>query len=162
MSADEQKEKIEKCNKYFGPTLFNATWELIDKGDKRTEEDELMMIHTAHASVYHWRQFGKTINFARGEWQLARVYSILKRVQQAMYHAQNCLNICLKCKKNNEEIADWDIPFAYEAMARAAVIGGAKDVAEKFVKLAREEGEKIAEKGDKDYFFSEIDTVKID
>lgn len=162
MSADEQKEKIEKCNKYFGPTLFNATWDLIDKGDKRTEEDELMMIHSAHASAYHWRQVGKRVNFARSEWQLARVYTILSRVQQAMYHAQNCLNICKECEKNKEEIADWDIPFAYEALARASVAAGAKETAEKFLKLAKEEGEKIAGDGDKKYFFSEIDTIKID
>ncbi len=161
MSKDN-KENVEKCNKYFGPNLFNATWDLIDKGDKRTEEDELMMIHTAHASAYHWRQVGKPINFARSEWQLSRVYSILKRAQQAMYHAQNCLNICKECKKNNDEIADWDIPFAFEALARASLVSGANETAEKFLKLAKTEGEKISGDGDKKYFFSEIETIKID
>lgn len=152
----EQKEKIEKCNKYFGPTLFNQTWDLIDKGDKRTLQDELMMIHSAHASAWHWRQVGAPLNFARSEWQISRVYSILGRTKEAMYHAELSLELCTE-----NGFGDFDLAFAYEALARASATAGAKETTEKYLKLARDASEDIAKKGDKDYFLSELNNIKI-
>ena len=152
----EQKEKIEKCNKYFGPALFNLTWDLIEKGEKRTPEDELMMIHTAHASAWHWRQVGTPLNFARSQWQLSRVYSILGRTKEAMYHAELSLELC----KDNG-IGGFDLAFAYEALARASSTVNALETTERYLKLARKASDDIAKKGDRDYFLSELETIKL-
>ena len=46
--------------------LFNQTWELIDKPD-RTPDDDLEMIHLAHASRALWKKVGTEVNLARGE-----------------------------------------------------------------------------------------------
>lgn len=61
------------------------------------------------------------------------------------------------CKEN--DIGDFDIAFAYEAMARANAVSGEQIEAEKYVQLGKEAGEQIAEKGNKDYFFSELRTI---
>ena len=112
------------------------------------------MIHAAHTSRFHWGEIGTPVHFERGEWQISRVYSVLKRSEPALYHAQRCSEIC---KENN--IADFDIAFAYEALARAYAVAGQKTECKKYIELAEKAGEKIKEKGDRDYFLGELKTI---
>lgn len=134
--------------------LFNRTWELLDKNERTPAEvDE--MIHAAHASCYHWSQAGTAVNLARGEWQISRVYSVLGRGEPARYHALRSLGIC---QENN--IRDFDLAFAYEALARAAVVLEDNEGVEEYLALAKEAGDQIAEQDDKDYFFTELEKVK--
>lgn len=126
---------------------------MLDKKD-RTREDDDRMIHAVHASRFHWGEIGTPLEFERGEWQISRVYSVLKRSEPAAYHARRCLEIC---KEHN--IRDFDIAFAYEAMARAHAIAGNKTECEKYIKLAKETGEQIEKKEDREYFFSELETI---
>jgi len=97
-------------------SLFNATWDLLGRED-RTEKDDIEMIHSAHASRHHWGQIGEPLQFERGEWQISRVYSVLGRSEPTLYHARLCLEIC-----RENDIGDFDIAFAYEAMARAYAV----------------------------------------
>ncbi|MFW9874344.1 MAG: hypothetical protein ACFFG0_14660 [Candidatus Thorarchaeota archaeon] len=71
------------------------------------------MIHTVHASRYHWGILvseGKStqLNLQRAEWIISRVYSVLGKGESAIYHAKMCLEIT---EKNN--IGDFDLAFAY-------------------------------------------------
>ena len=149
----EKKEFTEEEHKKLGIDLFNLTWSLLDKKDRTKEEDD-KMVHAAHASRFHWGEIGTPLEFERGEWQISRVYSTLKRSESALYHAKRCLDIC---KENN--IGDFDIAFAYEAMARGHASAGNKTDCEKYLKLAKGAGEQIAKKGDKDYFLGELKTI---
>jgi hypothetical protein len=151
MSKDVKGEKAE--HEKFAKDLFNLTWSLLDKKDRTKEEDD-KMIHAAHASRYHWGEVGTPTNLERGEWQISRVYSVLKRSEPALYHAKRCLEIC---KEN--KIGDFDIAFAYEGMARAHAIGGQKAECKKYVDLAKKAGEQIKEKGDREYFMGELNTI---
>lgn len=151
--TDKELAIEEKMHKKLAIDLFNATWGLIDKKDRTIEEDD-EMIHSAHASRYHWGKVGNPVNFLRGEWQVSRVNAILKRAEPAIYHAQRCLDICLE-----HNIGDYDIAWAYEALARAYSIKGDKDKVDEYLKLSKETGEKIAKKEDKELFFSELVTI---
>ena len=143
----------EKDHKKFAVELFNLTWSLLDKKDRTSQEAD-KMIHAAHASRFHWGEIGKPVHFERGEWQISRVYSTLNRPEPALYHAQRCLKIC---EENN--IGDFDIAFAYEAMARAYAVAKKKSECEKYMQLAKEAAKQIEKKGDRDYFLSQLDTV---
>ncbi|MCC7355249.1 MAG: hypothetical protein IT330_16010 [Anaerolineae bacterium] len=132
---------------------FNRTWDLLDKKQRAREEDD-EMIHTAHASRYHWGVIGTPVHFARGEWQISRVYAVLKRPEPALYHARRCLEIC-----QQNGIGDFDLAYAYEALARASMVAGKKSDAERYVALARGAGEKIAEKDDRDHFLGDLNTI---
>ena len=143
----------EKIHKKLAIDLFNYTWTLIDK-EKRTKEDDDEMIHSAHASRFHWGKVGKPLNLERGEWQISRVYAILNRSTAALYHAQRCLDIC---KANN--IKGFDIAFAYEGMARAHSLLGNEDEKNSFITLAKDAAEQIEEEDDKKYFLGELATV---
>lgn len=148
-----EKKPSKEDHRKFAVNCFNLTWSLLDKKDRTKEEDD-KMAHAAHASRYHWGEIGKPVHFERGEWQISRVYSVLKRSEPALYHARRCLEIC---KKNN--IGDFDIAFAYEAMARANAILGNKTDCDKYIELAKKAGEHIKKKEDKNYFFSELKTI---
>lgn len=135
---------------------FNKTWDYLDKKD-RTDEDHVNMVHTAHTSRYHWgilvsKGKGGPINLQRGEWIISRVYSILGRGEPALYHAKQCLNLTEK-----NDIGDFDLAFAYEAMARASALLKNKKDFEKYHELALKAGEEIKKKEDKKYFLEDLD-----
>jgi hypothetical protein len=131
--------------------LFNYTWSLLDK-KKRTREQDDAMLHAAHASRHHWGQVGKPVNLVRGEWQVSRVYAVLKRAEPALHHATRCLELC-----REHQIGDFDLAFAYEALARAsAVAGRAKDVG-RYLRLA--EKVPIDKKEDREFFEKDLATV---
>ncbi len=162
MSAEDEKHTTSEWHRKMAAQLYNQTWNLLDKKERTVEEND-EMIHSAHSSRYHWGAVvaaGKDpnagpINLERGEWQISRVYSVLKRHEPALYHAQRCLDIC---KANN--IGDFDIAFAYEAVARAySLISDKKDELQKYLDLAKEAGERIEKKEDKDYFLGELKTI---
>ena len=56
----------------------------------------------------------------------------------------------------DNNIEDFDLAFAHEAVARASALAGNKKDYEKHFKLANEAGEKIKEKGDREYFFEDL------
>jgi ribosomal-protein-alanine N-acetyltransferase len=133
--------------------LFNLVWDLLDKSERTVEEQE-QMVHAAHASLYHWGVIGTPLEFERGEWQISRVYAVLNRPEPALHHAKRCLDIC-----QANEIGDFDIAFAYEAMARASAIAGQRGDCEKYTDLAKQAGDRIEDKDNRNYFFSELATV---
>jgi hypothetical protein len=104
----------------LGVELYNTTWSLLEKPDRTpAETDE--MIHRAHASRWHWARAGTVVNLARGEWLCSRVYAALGRGEPALWHARRCVAIV------DDAVADreaWDVPAAYEAMARASFAAG--------------------------------------
>lgn len=134
---------------------FNKTWDLIEKKD-RTKDDNLEMIHTAHASRFHWGQIGEPLHFARGEWQLSRVYAILNMSESAMFHGKRSLELCLE-----HSIADFDLAFAYEAVARAYLVKEDEASMEEFYNLALQAAQQILKKEDKEYFISELNSIKL-
>lgn len=150
--AEEDRYSIKECHKKFAVDSFNLVWSLLDKKDRTKEEDD-KMVHATHTSRFHWGEIGTPLEVERGEWQVSRVYSVLNRPQPALYHAQRCLEIC---RENN--IGDFDIAFAYEAMARANAALGKKSEYEKYFQLAKEAGEKIKGKEDKDVFIGDLES----
>jgi hypothetical protein len=137
----------------LGIDLFNHVWTLLEKPD-RTREEDFELIHTAHASRYHWGRVGTPANLARGEWQISRVYATLGRVEPALFHAERCLQLC-----QANEVEDWDLPFAYEALARAYAVAGDAKARERYQRLASEEGEKIADDEDRELLLKDLATL---
>jgi DNA-binding transcriptional MerR regulator len=135
--------------------LFNATWTLMEKEDRtRAEDDE--MLHMAHASRHHWGRVASATpaNFGRGEWQCSRVYAMLGRSEPCLHHAQRCLDIC-----QENGIADWDIAFAYEALARGHAVAGDAEQARAFTEQALAAAEDIAEDEDRELVLSDLESI---
>ncbi|HWQ06248.1 MAG TPA: hypothetical protein VN453_03450 [Feifaniaceae bacterium] len=126
-------------------TLFNETWDLIDKPD-RTNEDNITMLHKAHASCFLWREANSPVNNARGEWQVSRVYSLLGMGQPALLHGKYSLSLCLE-----NGIGGFDLAFGYEAVARAYRTLGDSAAAAENKALGLAACERIPEQDDRDY-----------
>jgi hypothetical protein len=153
MADSERTYTVAECHKKLAVDLFNLTWELIDKPD-RSQADDDRMVHAAHGSRFHWGEVGEPVNLQRGEWQVSRVYSVLRRPVPALFHAQRCLALT-----EEHGIGGFDLAFAHEAMARAHAIAGDEEQAARFMKQAREVTEKIEKKEDRDYVESELQTI---
>jgi tetratricopeptide (TPR) repeat protein len=137
----------------LGVQLFNQTWTYLEKEGRSADEDDLMLL-SANASAYHWRQVGTAANFARSEWQMLRVYSVLGRAEPALHHARRCLQIC-----QDNGIGDWDLGFAYEALGRAAAVAGDRDAAQAWTDQAYEAAADIAEDEERDLLLTDLSTI---
>jgi DNA-binding transcriptional MerR regulator len=142
--ADERKLAVE---------LFNGVWRLMESEDRTVEEDD-RMLHMAHASRYHWGQVGTAENLSRGEWQCSRVYAVLGRAEPALHHARRDLEIC---RANG--LGDWDLAFAYEALARASAVAGDKEQARSWTEQALAAAEDIAEDDDRELLMSDLESL---
>ena len=142
-------------HKKLGINYFNKTWDYIDKVD-RSLEDNLKMIHFAHASRFHWEMSGAPVlNIVRGDWQVSRVYALLNMGDSAFLHA----NACYK-KTIRNKIGDFDLVFAYEAMAHAYKILNDLDNMNKYLELGYRALDQVEQDEDKEYCKSELDNIK--
>lgn len=125
------------AHRRIGVDLFNHTWRLIEQAERTPDETD-EMIHSAHASRWHWaRAEGSTAaSLARGEWQCARVYATLGRGEPAVWHARRAVAYA-EAAAAHGEAESWDVPSSYEAMARALAVAGDRDAAEDWRARAR-------------------------
>jgi hypothetical protein len=134
--------------------LFNHVWALLEL-ERRSPEQDDEMIHAAHASRHHWGEIGAPANLARGEWQVSRVYAVLGRAEPALHHAHRCLAFV----QAGDGMEDWDLPFAYEALARASAVAGRTAESVRYEQLARETGASITDAEDREHLVSELDML---
>ncbi len=120
----------------------------------KSREDDDRMIHAAHASRFHWGEAPecKPENLARGEWQVSRVYTVVGLAEPALRHAHRCLDIC-----EANGLADWDLAYAYEAIARAYKTAGKEPEANAYKKLAAEA--QIADPEDREHLEEDLATL---
>jgi hypothetical protein len=133
--------------------LFNYAWTLLEKSD-RTEAETELMINAAHASRLFWEEIGEPVNQARGEWQISRCYALAGRAEPALHHAMRCLAICEK-----HGIADFDLAYAYESVARAYAVAGDKATAALWAHQARDSVDRIAEPEDRSLLLKDLATI---
>ena len=149
---EESRYTEAEAHRRFAIQYHGKTWDLLGKVVRTTEEDELM-VHNAHASLRHWLEVGTGLHHQRGEWLLARVYSVLCRPREAERHALRCLALT---ETHAELMADFDRAFAYEAMARASAQAGRREECLRYFALAEEEGRAIVDEEDRTYFLGDL------
>jgi hypothetical protein len=134
----------------LGVDLFNEVWRLME-----SREDDDRLLHAAHASRYHWGEAPecRPENLARGEWQVSRVYVVLGRPEPAVWHARRCLERC-----EAHGLGDWDLAYAFEALARAHALAGDRE-ASAWKEKARAAGEAIADPDDRAQFDGDYATL---
>ncbi|MEP4651584.1 MAG: hypothetical protein ABJ314_15470, partial [Ilumatobacter sp.] len=100
---------------------------------------------------YHWaRAEGSSpANVARAEWLISRVWAVRSDGAMALRHGQRCLATC-----ESAGLADFDLAYAYEAIARASACRGETDEARDH--LRRASGVTIADAEDRELFESDL------
>lgn len=137
----------------WGKDLFNRVWTLLEM-EKRSPDEDMEMIHAVHASSFHWRRVGQPVNFARGEWQCSRVYATLGRAEPALFHAERCLAICTE-----NGIGDFDLAFAYEALARAYAVAGDRVESARWADRARTACGEIKDDDDREIVLTDLSAL---
>lgn len=153
MSSEDGTTLDPETERLLAGRLFNLVWDLMEREDRGPQEDA-RMVHAAHASRYHWDQIGEAANLARGEWLCSRVYAVLGRSEPSRWHARRVLEIC-----QENGIGDWDLAFAYEALARAAAVAGDMKEARAFTEEALAASEQIAEEEDRKLVVGDLETI---
>lgn len=130
LSTEVGRRMVEEgdLHRWFGVELNNTTWDAIDAGVGASGSltDRESLLYSAYASAYHWRQVGTIANVARGEHLIARTALAVGMPDIGLRHAKRCLELV---EANPDEVADWDLGFALEAMARAEAASGRPDAA---------------------------------
>jgi DNA-binding transcriptional MerR regulator len=146
-----------ETHKRLGIDLFNKTWTLMEKEGRTPEEDD-EMLHCTHASAYHWLHVGTAANRARSEWQCSRVNAILGRPEAALAHAHRCLELV---ESEPDVMEEFDLPAAYEALARAHLVAGDVNEARRYRKRGVAETAKIADEEDRRIMETDFATIDV-
>lgn len=145
---------LQTVHRYFAANCFNKAWEFIDNHN-RTAEEDLVMLQTAMASLWHWtqREDVTPVNLSVGHWQVARVYALLGQADNARKYAE----VSLKYSEGQEPMY---IGFAYEALARAEMVAGNRAKMNEYLKQARAFADKVEDLEDKEVLVVDIGTIE--
>jgi hypothetical protein len=149
--SEDTKPAVDEAHVMFAKETFIMVWDLMEKSD-RTQAEDNEMLHAAHTSLYHWLHAGTGLHHQRGEWLISRVHSVLGNSSECLRHAERCSELT---QEYADLMQDFDLAFAQESMARAHALMGNKDDAKKYMSLAEEAGNAIADKEDREYFFKD-------
>jgi hypothetical protein len=149
---DEKRFTLPEAHREFAKLTNYQTWDLLEKQDRTLEENRELLL-AASASLYHWLQIGTAVHAQRGHWLLSRVNVVLDRTLDALEQAQICQEITTKYP---DEMEDFDLAFAQEALARSYALAGDLDTAKKHRQLAEELGKVIQDPEDKKIFINDL------
>ncbi len=148
----EEKISLEEAHRLFAKSCNARVWELLGQTTRTAlENDELLL--AAQASLYHWQQVGTPLNVQRANWLLARAHTVLGDPAGAMKHATRCIELT---KAHMSEMKDFDIAYAFEAMARTYALLGDRMNAKEYYDLALRVGQAIQDPEDKQIFMGDF------
>jgi tetratricopeptide (TPR) repeat protein len=150
--VDKTRFTLDEAHLHFAKSLNGETWNLLDKENRTTDDNELMLA-AAFASHYHWLHAGKEVHRQRGEYMIARVYLAVGNWQEALSHATRCLELTDQFKGQME---DFDVAFAYEMAARTNAANGLLDLARRYRDMARKASDQIKNNEDRDIFLADL------
>ena len=133
--------------------LFNEVWSLLDR-PQRSPDETARMVHAAHASRFLWDDVGTGTQWARGEWQVSRVYSAVGRHEPALAHAQACLSLC-----QEHDLSPFDHAFAHEALARGHALRGDADASRHHLERSKEHAAALEDGEERALLFSDLATI---
>jgi tetratricopeptide (TPR) repeat protein len=149
---------LQSAHRYFSAQCFNQTWELIKKPD-RTPEDDEAMISLSHASHYHWtqREDYNPTNRSIALWQLAHIYTLLGRLDQARIYT----NLCMQASREEGVEAVFE-GYAYEALARLEKLAGNNEQAQQYLASALAQAEKTEDEEDRQMLLNDLADLGVD
>ena len=138
---------------YFAAYCFNAAWDLIEKPD-RTADDDRMMLALAYASMFHWSRRPDCDDRRRavGHWQASRVQALLGQGDEAWREAETCLGL-------SGALAPFHLGYAYEALARAALVRGDEAQAATWLEKARTEADQVIKAEDRALLAADLQDI---
>jgi hypothetical protein len=145
---------VAAAHKYFAAHCFNKAWDLIEKPN-RTTEDERLMVALNQASIYHWlnRPDCEPKHLSVGYWQASRIQAIVGNAVEARRHAEVCLSYSVA-------LEPFFLGYAYEALARAAHVAGDTGAVAKHLTLADEQAALVVREHDRELLVKDLEGLR--
>lgn len=143
------------AHQYFAAHCFNACWPLIDQAERTVEQAE-QLIALGHSSLWHWTQRPDCTpkNLSIAHWVLSRIYAVLGDAPMAQRYAGSCLRISME-----GGVAPLFVAFAYEALARAALVQREWQTVGEYLEQADALAEQV-EPGDRESLMADLNTLR--
>jgi hypothetical protein len=149
---DSDHLSLVEAHRHFATATNGEVWRLLEQPDRTPANDE-QMLAAAFASLYHWLHAGTTVHHQRSLWLISRVYGVLGNGAGARDYAQRCLALT---EAESHTLADFDVAYGYEGMARAHALAGNHAEAYRYRALAQSAGEAIADDEDRAIFAGDL------
>ncbi len=156
--TDDEKMTLEEATKKLAIQSNNGLWPILDKENPSESEIE-EAITMSHAARYLWSKVGTIINLVRADYMIVRVFVQANRGHPALLYAERCLELAKKAEKEDPGFKGWDMPFVFEALARAHAVNGNKEECKKFKDKAQKLTDKLESEDDKKICQGEIDKI---
>jgi hypothetical protein len=142
------------AHQHFSTENFNKTWDYIEQHN-RSPEDDMAMLHTAIASLWHWsqREDATPENLSVGYWQVSRVYNLIRQPNNARTYG-------LLALKYAKDLGVFLKGYAYETLARAEMGSGSRVAMYYYLDKAREMAEQISDKEDRRLLLKDLESIK--
>ena len=149
MSAEPAFD-VKAAHRYFAADCFNKAWDLIEK-ESRTPEEDRLMVSLNQASIYHWTEREDCGNqqMSVGYWQASRIHALLSHPAEAARYAEICLEY-------SRELPPFYHAYAYEALARGAVLAGDRDGAQEHAAKAMTLVDQIEDKAERELLLNDL------
>lgn len=144
---------LQEAHRYFSADCFNRVWGLLDKKERTPEENE-EMLRLGYASYWHWTQRPdcSSENLSISYWQLARIYAVIGRAENARRYGQMCLEI-------SQDLPPFFLGYAYEALARAEATDGKRKKADEYLAAAKKASEKVSDEDAKQQLLADLASI---
>jgi hypothetical protein len=152
-AAPEAKLPVAEFHREIANELFNQVLNMLQSKERNCAEND-RMIHAAHASRFHWEFGGTVTNVALGEWQCARVHTVLRQTESALHHAWRYLELA-----ENYGLGPFHLAHAHLCVAAALALKRPEEVARQ-VGLARELFPHVAEEEERALLQREAEAIE--
>lgn len=153
--SNEPLFKVNEAHVYFSTELFNTTWEYIEQADQRSVDEDMTMLHTAIASLWHWSQREDVTheNLSVGYWQVSRVYNLIKQPHNARTYG-------LLALKYADGLEPQFKAYAYETLARAEMQVGNRVIMLVYLEKLNEQLQMIEEEDERALLLKYLSSIK--
>ncbi|MAF26862.1 MAG: hypothetical protein CME07_03235 [Gemmatimonadetes bacterium] len=136
------------AHRAFAVENNNLAWDLLERAGRSDEEDRVML-DAAHTARLHWSFAGEAIHALRASCLVACVHAALGLGASALNAARHSEALA---DDTPEGLADWDLPFVHDALARAFATLEMETEAMASRERARDAGDLIADAADREVF----------
>jgi hypothetical protein len=153
--ADTPDFDIQRAHKHFSIDCFNKTWSNMEKDGGRSTEENMEMLHTAIASIWHWSQREDVTpeKLSVGYWQVSRVYCLIGQPNNARTYG-------LLSLKYAKELPSFFKGYAYETLARAEMMAKKRVIMLAHLEKAREMLEQVEDEEDRQLLARDLGTIQ--
>ena len=153
--AEKPQFNVQDAHKYFSIDCFNKTRDNMDRDGSRSAEENVEMLHTAIASLWHWSQREDVTpeNFSVGYWQVARAYCLIGQPNNARRYGFLSLT-------HAKELSPFYKGYAYETLARAEMLNGNRVIMLTHLDKAREMLEQIEDVEKRQLLLKDLEAIK--